>query len=236
MRTASTLVTVSSCAWCLATWRSVTTSTRTTSSRPSTWPPTCCKPTHISVGRHVRLAGNFPTHWVTSGCGRAGRPSGGMTRGWCSSSGATNATCSSSQPTTLETTSSGRRAATASCLVGANVCRKLQQAHWWRRQAWSAAVLLRSGACRSALVEIPLLGYPQRRPDQRLHPVGRREPPAVCKHSTFRPEGFQAEVGSWPVRPTTWPSRVPESSTAGSDRQPDHRAGHHRQRRGRGMP
>ena len=49
----------------------------------------------------------------------------------------------------------------------------LQSAHGRRRQAPSATILLRSGACRPALVEIPLLGYPQRRPHQRLHPVGR---------------------------------------------------------------
>ena len=43
-------------------------------------------------------------------------------------------------------------------------------------------------------MEIPLLGYPQRRPDQRLHPVGRREPPAVCKHSAFRLKAFKLKL------------------------------------------
>ena len=52
---------------------------------------------------------------------------------------------------------------------------------------------LRSATCGPAFVEVPLLGASQRRPDQRLRVVGRREPPPTGKHSAVRLESLQAE-------------------------------------------
>ena len=87
-----------------------------------------------------------------------------------------------------------RRLDSARPMKSTSLRQSLQQAHEWYRPSRPDEVILRSWASWQEVVEVPILGYPQRGDHQRVHPVDGRQPSSSCQHAPLLAQVIQAQA------------------------------------------